>query len=84
MDMPLYQSVKKVRALEIADVDYDHPQLEPLITFKDSRYAPRFVKPELFLRYRAVPGDFFVVYDDGYQSISPAKAFNEGYVALPE
>jgi hypothetical protein len=27
-------------------------------------------------------GDYFVQYDDGYQSWSPAKAFEEGYTRL--
>ena len=33
---------------------------------------------------RGIPsvGDYFVQYDDGYQSWSPAKAFEEGYTRL--
>jgi hypothetical protein len=34
---------------------------------------------EIFARYVPVPGDFYVVYADGYQSFSPRKAFLEGY-----
>lgn len=34
---------------------------------------------ELFKRYVPVPGDFFVVYADGYRSFSPRKAFLDGY-----
>ena len=30
-------------------------------------------------RYRPIEGDFLVLYADGYQSFSPAKAFLEGY-----
>lgn len=31
----------------------------------------------------AQPGGYFVQYEDGYSSFSPAKAFEEGYVAAP-
>lgn len=30
------------------------------------------------------PGDYYVVYDDGYTSLSPAKAFEEGYTLISE
>ena len=33
-------------------------------------------------RYMPKPGDYFVVYDDGYESYSPAKAFEEGYTRI--
>jgi hypothetical protein len=36
---------------------------------------------EMFTRYFPVEGDFYVVYEDGYESISPAQAFTEGYHA---
>jgi hypothetical protein len=28
-------------------------------------------------------GDYIVIYDDGYKSWSPAKAFEEGYTRIP-
>lgn len=82
IQMPRYQSIKKVWALQIASVDYNHPQGQPLIAFVNTDYAPRFVKSELFARYKAVSNDYYVQYEDGCESISPAKAFEEGYVAL--
>jgi hypothetical protein len=33
----------------------------------------------MLARSLPVPGDYLVTYDDGYQSISPGKAFEEGY-----
>lgn len=41
-----------------------------------------FAKPDLTARGTPAPGDYFVEYDDGYQSWSPAKAFEEGYTLL--
>lgn len=33
----------------------------------------------MFTRFEPKPGDYLVVYEDGYQSFSPKKAFDEGY-----
>lgn len=35
-------------------------------------------------RQPPVVGGYYVVYDDGYESWSPAKAFEEGYTRLDE
>lgn len=37
------------------------------------------VAPEMILRGSPVLGDYYVRYDDGYESWSPVKAFEEGY-----
>jgi hypothetical protein len=75
--MPQYQSHKKVWALQIDRVEGD------MIHFvKDLTYAPRQAKNGMFARYTPVRGDYFVVYDDGYESISPQKAFEEGYTLI--
>lgn len=79
--MPQYQSIKKVWALEIASVEY-FPHGPPTLIFQETMYAPKVVQPDVFARYTPVAGDFFVVYEDGYQSISPRKAFVEGYVKI--
>lgn len=75
-EMPRYQSHKKVWALKIATVDGYN------LTFADPGYAPIRVEAGMYSRYTPVPGDYYVVYDDGYKSISPAKAFEEGYTRL--
>lgn len=35
-----------------------------------------------FSRGAPAPGDYIVIYEDGYKSWSPAKAFEEGYTRL--
>lgn len=41
------------------------------------------VVPEnFFARGAPSPGDYVVVYEDGYKSWSPAKAFEEGYTRI--
>lgn len=73
IEMPRYVSHKKVWALEIVAVDGES------LSFAEKGYADIDVSAEMFARYRPVPGDFYVVYADGYKSFSPRKAFLEGY-----
>ena len=76
VEMPKYQSHKKVWALQIADVT------GTTLSFVEKGYAPISVDPKMFIRYTPTAGDYYVVYDDGYASISPKKAFEEGYRRL--
>lgn len=76
MEMPRYRSHKQVWALKIASVNGFK------LAFAEAGYAPITVDPVMFARYTPVMGDYYVVYDDGYKSISPAKAFEEGYTRI--
>lgn len=76
MEMPRYRSHKQVWALEIDTVN-GHK-----LTFRDAGYAAIMCDAAMFSRYTPVPGDFYVQYDDGYKSFSPAKAFKEGYTRI--
>jgi hypothetical protein len=89
MEMPRYQCIKCVHALEINTVerlrrkgDGTTDEVEPgvRLSFADEGYAPLDVDWKVVSRYMPVQGDYFVVYDDGYQSISPRKTFKEGYI----
>jgi|SRR5882724_7535287 len=84
-NMPTYECHKKVHALEIAHVgNYKkNPEMGNLVrtlTFMDG--TTRDVGDDLFRRYLPQPGDFYVVYEDGYESFSPRKAFLDGYKAI--
>lgn len=78
-EMPLYVSHKKVRALEIKALGREPDYGMLLLHFADESYPPCAVEDAAIQRYKPVPGDFFVQYEDGYRSISPRKAFVEGY-----
>src|SRR5258708_7161230 len=75
-ELPRYQSHKKVWALKIKDVTGCS------ITPADAGYAPFIVDHTMYARYTPVAGDYYVVYQDGYKSFSPAKAFEEGYTRI--
>ena len=76
LELPRYRSRKEVRALKIASID------EFTLRFSDPGYGPITVEPKVFTRYTPVVGDYYVVYEDGYVSISPRKAFEEGYTRI--
>lgn len=52
-----------------------------LIVVEDINGAPCKVEMPMDAFARGTPtvGDYIVIYDDGYKSWSPAKAFEEGY-----
>jgi hypothetical protein len=79
-EMPRYVSHKKVWALEIATINRTVPG-KVTLSFVDKGYAPiTFDEADpLFARYSPIQRDFYVVYGDGYKSLSPRKAFVEGY-----
>lgn len=86
---PVYICHKRVQALEIASVgsyelsEFDG-KLRRRLTFKEEGHGPFDAIGDLFTRYVPEPGDFYVVYEDGYRSFSPRKAFLDGYTREPE
>lgn len=82
VEMPRYVSHKQVWALEIATVGPIGNLGRRQLSFRDPGYATIEAPNEMFSRYTPVPGDFYVVYPDGYKSFSPRKAFLEGYTKV--
>ncbi len=78
-----YQSHKIVRALRIDDVETTEQAIA--LGFYDPEYGTRFwlLSHDLMPRYKPVAGDYVVIYADGYTSISPRQAFEDGYTPMP-
>ena len=55
-----------------------------ILTVQDANGAPCKVgvPRDFFARGMPTPGDYIVIYADGYKSWSPAKAFEEGYTRV--
>jgi hypothetical protein len=74
-----YRSHKVVTAAEISWVSGHSLSLVQadgqITTFEE-------FDPKLFARYTPEPGDYLVVYEDGYQSFSPKQAFEDGYTRM--
>lgn len=85
IQMPQYQSHKKVWALKIKAVLNAPPSAPPgsmALEFIEKGYAPLTVSAEYIDKHAPYAGGYYVTYEDGYQSFSPAKAFEEGYTRL--
>jgi hypothetical protein len=50
-----------------------------MVTPADEGYAPFKVDSAYMSKHKPVEGGYFVVYEDGYKSFSPAEAFESGY-----
>jgi hypothetical protein len=76
-DWPKYESHKIVQAMPITGVSslsgyvLVGPENEP------------FHPTEPAMAARAEVGGYAVIYEDGYKSISPKKAFEDGYKLIP-
>lgn len=86
-ELPRYQSHKVVQAMKIKDIhDPTLPNEESdgsrLLIPDDSTYAPIKVDHQYMHKHRPRIGGYYVVYADGYQSYSPAEAFESGYTRI--
>lgn len=81
-EMPRYQCHKKVWALKIDKISLGDNDGGALITPAESGYASFAVDQAYCDKHKPQAGGYYVVYDDGYKSFSPAKAFEEGYTRI--
>lgn len=84
-EMPRYKCHKLVHALKISAIEMLEDR-SAKIAPADKGYAVFTTKPGFPFK-GASSGNFddpgyFVVYEDGYQSWSPTKAFEEGYTRI--
>lgn len=77
-EMPKYVCHKTVHALKILEVN----QAAGILTPANAAYAPIRVDAQYMGKHRPQAGGYYVVYADGYESFSPADAFEAGYTAV--
>jgi hypothetical protein len=77
-ELPKYRCHKTVHALKIKDVIV-HAANGHIIVPEDTRYAPFQITDEYLQKHKPESGGYFVQYNDGYKSFSPAQPFEEGY-----
>ena len=79
MDAPVYQCHKKVRALKIKGITPG--EVDTLITGEgDHEFV--VVQGDWMAKHKPEVGGYFVLYEDGYKSFSPAAAFESGYTLV--
>jgi hypothetical protein len=78
-EMPRYKSHKTVHALQINKIEMLLEEDKYVIFPQDLEYSSFAVEADVFSRYVPEPGDYYVVYEDGYASVSPKNVFEDGY-----
>lgn len=83
--LPKYVCHKEVRALQITEVEWIGADQRYMLHFAGtSGFEPVAVPKEWVDSKGPRAGGYYVVYQDGYASFSPQKAFEEGYTLVPE
>lgn len=85
MNLPQYRCHKVVRAMTIGAIDVDSGRLDldVIDLGNDELVFPSVpVGKEWIARHKPEVGGYYVVYEDGYQSYLPAKAFEDGYTRV--
>ncbi len=88
--MPRYRCHKEVWALKIERVQFDADTARvenretdgSALLFVEAPYALVRVDATYVRKHEPKAGGYFVVYDDGYRSFSPAEPFEAGYTKL--
>ena len=80
VEMPRYRCHKEVWALRIAGISLPQNEAgDAELGFYEQGYAPKLMPRAWLDKHNPEVGGYFVVYKDGYQSFSPADAFEQGY-----
>ena len=79
-EMPRYECHKIVHALKIGVLH--HGSLGVVMHPVGAGYKPINLTPEYMAKHDPQVDGYYVVYADGYESFSPAKAFEEGYTRI--
>ena len=87
-ELPRYRSHKEVWGLKIASIEFDSYKARQegretdgsaMLLPEDPGYGPISVDGAYVRKHEPKPGGYYVIYQDGYKSFSPAEAFEQGY-----
>jgi hypothetical protein len=79
--MPTYRCHKEVWALKIKEIvpaENPTPRFAAILV-PEGHFGPFTVTGEFVSKHNPQAGGYYVVYKNGYESFSPAQAFEEGY-----
>lgn len=85
--MKKYQCHKVVEAAKIESIGAWSPDSEsgPGLAFMHlENEGGQTIDSTWYTKHKPEPGMYFVRYEDGYMSVSPAKAFEDGYTEIKE
>lgn len=81
MELPRFKCHKVVQAFKIIQIDTDPAQ--PATVLRGDGGISLKVPDDYLAKQQARVGGYWVKYDDGYESYSPAEAFEAGYAKKP-
>ncbi len=81
-EMPRYKCHKEVWALKLEGVAPVNEDGSVWLYPVDKTYAAFIVSAEFVAKHKPTAGGYYVLYKDGYQSFSPADAFEDGYTRI--
>jgi len=93
VEIPLYECHKFVRALKIKSVERDidlaskenrETDGSGIIIPENEDFLPFKVSYDYMKKRAPQAGGYYVVYKDGYESFSPAEAFEDGYTSADD
>ena len=87
IEMPKYRCHKEVWALKIAAVvdptkDGNESDGSRVLEFEETNYSAIRVGHDYVRKHNPKVGGYYVTYEDGYASFSPAEPFESGYTRL--
>lgn len=80
--MPRYVCHKEVYALKIIGISLDGELAFGMPNNPDVRHSFKLMPRDWLDKHNPEVGGYYVVYKDGYESYSPAKAFEDGYTLI--
>ena len=81
-EMPRYRSHKQVWALKMKSIEF-HEGGGATFVPEESHFSPIVLSVEYCTKHEPKAGGYYVVYQGGYMSWSPADAFEDGYTRAP-
>ena len=78
--LPEFKCHKRVKAARIVEI-VGHATLS-VDLYLDDGLDPIGVAPDWISKHQPQIGSYYVLYNDGYSSVSPAQAFEEGYLEV--
>lgn len=78
--MKTYKCHKQVKAFKISDIKLIEDSIYNLVGSNDIV----MVREDFMQKFKPEVGGYYVLYNDGYKSYSPAEPFEEGYTELVE
>lgn len=72
----------KIKSVEVVDNTCELDDQSGIITAEDEGYAPFSVSKEFMERHSPQVGGYYVFYEGGHVSYSPAEPFESGYTKI--